>query len=219
MRTPGQPPHHSPHAFTLIELVVVIAVVGVLMALAMSFTSRAMSRARSAESLSNLRQVGVAALLFASEKGGRLPLATGGGELWIEQIWPYAYPGQEYPGFAGSDPPEKFKGTIFHSPNVERERPPMPRSFGWNYISSLSFPTMQAVAIDNHSKVCLAADTRTSSALSSAGINFRNGSSRDWANDGRAHVLFMDGHVEAMTKEQVPDSNYSIFWRGVDPES
>ena len=66
----------SPHrAFSLIELLVTAAVIGILAALLMPALSSARRKADSARCISNLRQLGIAARLYAEENEGRMPHA------------------------------------------------------------------------------------------------------------------------------------------------
>jgi len=60
-------------AFTLVELLTVIAIVGILGAIVMTATGRARVAAERARSVSNLRQIGTAAMSYANENRGRLP--------------------------------------------------------------------------------------------------------------------------------------------------
>jgi prepilin-type N-terminal cleavage/methylation domain-containing protein/prepilin-type processing-associated H-X9-DG protein len=64
-------------AFTLIELLAVIAIIAVLASLVLPAISGAADRGRGAGCLSNLRQVGAIAMLFASDHGGKLPALDG----------------------------------------------------------------------------------------------------------------------------------------------
>lgn len=61
-------------AFTLLELLVTMAVVGILAALLLPALSDAKSRARIVECLGNKRQLGLAWLMYADDHGGRLVL-------------------------------------------------------------------------------------------------------------------------------------------------
>ncbi|MGA2863340.1 MAG: type II secretion system protein [Verrucomicrobiota bacterium] len=62
-------------AFTLIELLVVIAVMGILAAMLLPALAHSKERARRAECLGHLRQLGAAVYLYVDEHGYRLPAA------------------------------------------------------------------------------------------------------------------------------------------------
>lgn len=60
-------------AFTLVELMVVIAIILILAALAFPVQQRMVGAAKSAVCMNNMRQYGVAVLNFVADNGGRLP--------------------------------------------------------------------------------------------------------------------------------------------------
>jgi prepilin-type N-terminal cleavage/methylation domain-containing protein len=60
-------------AFTLVELLVVLAVIGVLAGLLVPALGRGKGRARDAQCLGHLRQLGILTRLYAEDHGGRLP--------------------------------------------------------------------------------------------------------------------------------------------------
>ncbi|MCC6233358.1 MAG: type II secretion system protein, partial [Verrucomicrobiales bacterium] len=60
-------------AFTLVELLVVIAIVGLLASLLLPALSKAKGKARSIQCLGQLRQIGLAATLYAEDHDGELP--------------------------------------------------------------------------------------------------------------------------------------------------
>src|SRR6516162_8950636 len=82
--------------FTLIELLVVIAIIGILASLLLPTLSRSKSKAVGIRCCSNLRQMGVAFLMYADDNGQRLPDLytkwwTGngvapGGQWWWETL-------------------------------------------------------------------------------------------------------------------------------------
>jgi prepilin-type N-terminal cleavage/methylation domain-containing protein len=63
-------------AFTLIELLVVLVVIGILVGLTVPAIQKALKQGRQAASLSNIRQIGMSMLLYASDNGNFLPPRT-----------------------------------------------------------------------------------------------------------------------------------------------
>ncbi|EIQ02106.1 prepilin-type N-terminal cleavage/methylation domain-containing protein [Opitutaceae bacterium TAV1] len=76
-------------AFTLIELLTVIAIIGILAAIIIPTVSKVRESARSAQCKSNLRQIGICAHLYAQENK-RFP--TSNAEFWTYELSPYLYP-------------------------------------------------------------------------------------------------------------------------------
>ncbi len=60
-------------AFTLIEVLVVVAITAILAAIAIPVTGAALDRGGDAADLSNLRQIGSAIAIYAGENNGRIP--------------------------------------------------------------------------------------------------------------------------------------------------
>jgi prepilin-type N-terminal cleavage/methylation domain-containing protein/prepilin-type processing-associated H-X9-DG protein len=80
------------HGYTLIELIVVVAVIGILAGLAMPALGHARARAREAQCHGQLRQISLAMRLYADDDPqGLLPpdRRSSGDPAWIESLRPY----------------------------------------------------------------------------------------------------------------------------------
>src|SRR4051794_7322245 len=73
-------------AFTLVELLVVIGIIAVLIAILLPVLGRAREQANAAACLSNLRQVGLAFVMYANDNRGFLPASSRGGPFY-PQDW------------------------------------------------------------------------------------------------------------------------------------
>ncbi len=107
--------------FTLIELLAVMAVIAALAALLLPAIGHVRLAARHAGYISNLRQVGVAMALLASDSGGRYPAmmdAMGGGKYdssthWYYKIGPYL---REEPNLYQNESAARVLGSVLHDP-------------------------------------------------------------------------------------------------------
>jgi prepilin-type N-terminal cleavage/methylation domain len=75
--TPAPRHAKAARAFTLIELLTVIAIIGILAAIIIPTVGKVRETARKSQSVSNVRQLSMAMITFANDnKGGRLPSAA-----------------------------------------------------------------------------------------------------------------------------------------------
>jgi len=77
--------------FTLIELLVVIAIIAILMAILMPALHRAKEQGKAVSCLNNLKQVGLAAILYAENYDSYVPRGLSGGQgvLWFTALLPF----------------------------------------------------------------------------------------------------------------------------------
>ena len=76
-------------AFTLIELLVVITIVGVLVSITLPLYGRFTQQAAETKTLSNMRQMGTALILYAGDNNSQLPGRITSGPKWPTLLQPY----------------------------------------------------------------------------------------------------------------------------------
>ena len=81
---------HRQRGFTLIELLVVIAIIALLMAILMPALQRAKKQAQNVKCQSNMRQIGIAANLYAEDYELMVPRGKAGGTggAWFQLFMP-----------------------------------------------------------------------------------------------------------------------------------
>ena len=96
-------------AFTLVELLVVISIIGLLAGLAIPAINGGLKSAKAGACLSNLHQIGVATMAYAADNSFKLPNAgTGPSDMWATQLATFISTGT------------KSKKSIFVCPGCEK---------------------------------------------------------------------------------------------------
>jgi prepilin-type N-terminal cleavage/methylation domain-containing protein len=193
--------------FTLMELLVVIAIIALLAALIFPAISRALASARLTKSLSNVRQIYSGFMLYAHDHNQVFPAAWHTHPDWWmaprKGVPEYLYPGR--------DLVVDKRGTVFQSPNAEPDGTFGGRtiSYGINLSLEGATPTRRFLLLERPEKTLLLSDASFSHSLwrSIDGINYRN--------DGRAVCVFVNGHITALTPEQVEAYDGRLFWTGI----
>ena len=76
-------------AFTLVELLVVVAILAILAAILFPVFAQAKMRGKATVALSNSRTIGLGTQLYMSETDDVFPLVSHGGASWIANLQPY----------------------------------------------------------------------------------------------------------------------------------
>lgn len=109
-------------AFTLIELLAVIAITAVLVGFGMIALGRARLSAKKSESLTNLRSIGQATHLYLADNRNILPPVSGAGyaaPYWCQLLTPYLTPGISVTTSSGNT---NQRSPIFVDPLVDESK-------------------------------------------------------------------------------------------------
>ena len=115
-------------AFTLNELLVVICIVALLAAMLMPALGQVRLAARKSQFASNLRQLGLAELMYVEDNDGTFTvsssgLATGGAIHWHDLLRPLlGDPNTQRPLTAGWSKPDQIRRSLFHDPSDKLPR-------------------------------------------------------------------------------------------------
>jgi len=119
--------HRCPRAFTLIELLVVIGIIAVLISILLPVIGRAREQARGVQCMSNLRQLGTAALLYSHDnKGILLPMGYTTGVNDNVNMWPVILVSGRYLPKTGITDPNDDRiayNTAFFCPSARFDAP------------------------------------------------------------------------------------------------
>lgn len=223
-------------AFTLIELLTVVAIIAVLTALALPAFKKAMASARRSTCMSNERQIGSGLFLYAAEHNNMLPAVdskypTGmDSDQWNYAIWTYCgYSASSYI-FNVNDPCVRRSSNmsrrknIFRCPEIwgEPACPPGVQINANRMSYALNSGVGSPVWNDVWAKPVVLANvvapaTTAMVVEASYVLGTRYGFASNWGlipHDSGLNVLFYDGHVQYMKYAEIPTVSTDPFWNG-----
>jgi len=208
--------------FTLIELLVVIAIIAILAAILFPVFAKAREKARQSSCLSNLKQMGLAAMAYAQDYDEMYMYGFGPGLC----LWGHVHTGSEGVGVAYSWPtflgPYVKNTQIFRCPSAvpsvcaaANARSGITNAYGINYdgvclwsMGQMDKPAERMLIQDMESWFVISSTNTQATCFSSMG----NGLTRH--NDG-ANVAFCDGHAKWLSgstiKGNIPATGWSEF--------
>lgn len=205
-------------AFTLVEILVVIAIVSLLAALVLSVFSRARNSARTTTCASNLKQIGLAFRLYTEDYRGRYPNFDIAGNTdcgWAEQIYPYvrataifscssfAY-GEFRPGCPASEPTTNAEFPFYNWDG----------SYNYNFISGpggrfsearMRRPSETILFCDGQGKRGSYSKLEGGGSINGVPIDPRDFSELGNRHNYGSNVAYADGHVKWRSYEDLLD--------------
>ncbi|RRJ97253.1 DUF1559 domain-containing protein [Opitutaceae bacterium TAV4] len=210
-------------AFTLIELLTVIAIIGILAAIIVPTVGRVRQSARSAQCISNLRQIGMAITLYAEEDKQQYPwgFISTGSIRWSHTIQNHlaSQSGKKTPSEIFRCPTESIKLDYNDSDNKRNTNYAGNSRLMWEMKDNRSRRKIGDVV--RPSQVILVADGTVDASGGSdwgffyqAGVDKKDtqaeevmtnemeedagdGKRISWRHDGKTQVVFVDGHAKA----------------------
>lgn len=220
--------------FTLVELLAVIAIIGVLSALTFAGIARARESSRNAACLNNLRQIGTGLLLFAGDNRGMIPGRTYAAEFksdgtatythWYRRLGRGDYVSKSnaygdspvfycpsYTPNAPTDPEVDDPTNVFYRYGMRNW---VPNEAGWTLNDETRLLPLNS--IENPADFFLVSDSIYTT-KEMQGYSIPQGST-EWGihlrHNNRANTVFADGHVAAMGREYFTSLHLRQFYGG-----
>ena len=198
--------------FTLIELLVVIAIIAILAAILFPVFARARASARQTQCISNLRQLGLALEMYASDYRDLYPWACDSADSHVPEIW------APLPEWQALIPTMPRLIDVLQPYTNNRELFRCPADTGYDYLENTHFPVdarptaFAGVGSSYHWRTEVAfLHTGPSLIAHPAETNIMMDGHGSWHGGdtyrkGRWNVLFGDGHVKSLNYKQLDEA-------------
>ncbi len=193
--------------FTLIELLVVIGIIAILAALLFPVFATARKKAQAAQCQSNLKQIGLAIEMYASDWDQRFPFGIDCADYYCPEIW------NGFPQYQAWIPYMAFVHVVLDPYVKNNEIWHCSRDSGYDILEDTSLPlngrptSFEALGSSYHFRTELAFSGAGPSTIENAtGINVMFDAWGGWHgsegyNRGRWNILFADGHVKSADRK------------------
>lgn len=215
------------NAFTLIELLTVIAIIGILAAIILPVVGKVRASARSAQCSSNLRQVFNLYMIDVQDKRGMIP--TTSPSIWIDAIATQYYGGDAYGIGQALGCPVQISQKDPRIIEISNNNRRAPRTYSLNRDLNrrVASPYVQSPrslsSFVAPSRTALAGDGNDSDGSPDyyTGIIGSGGRPPQTPHGDKANIVFLDGHVQSVSDKTLLNAPTpaagtpaAMFWFG-----
>ena len=205
-------PRTPPKAFTLVELLTVVAILVILVSISVPAVARFIESGKEAATASRLRQVHALQMAYAADNNGTLtPFfhPTTNRVTWHQRLLPYL---SMVDKVGAKEDPRLILNSPYQKIEVGKPLWEQGTSFGLNNFMESDNWNFRLARVQRPSSIIMAGDMgqgRSDYVHTSEGLN-HHGRMLSWGlpayrhrGKSKAMMLFMDGHTELLTEEEL----------------